>query len=624
MSEEFDFEKAIGQMKSIINDEKTFPMAIHHALIMERNISTCIYYPRMRSVRHLKLSLCHSIWNREIVSNDVPSWMGEYKKATAVADPGEEVVDPHKFRDAEHAVRTSAEQAIKIIANIEKEGAPPARTGQPPTGPKPPTETKAAVSAKPAPPAGPGPGDAAPGQEASKKHPEPRPGAPSASSLASAFGRQPSAARDEPVSPLTPSWASRAPSGAPPRPPAGLEASRHNPDSPRPPLAPLPALDAVFGAMPANWDEGSSAKTPPSRHGDVAARTNDADGLWVGRDGNPLPNLPCCKGNDIPLPADVDPDRIFTAETKDQLRKMLGVYLKIVRESPNRGVYKLRIQEHRAFEGLPEEFRRHLRSRTDEFASDVGRLTAQMAGRKMYPSGLKIPSNAKPQTAAAASLGSCVKGGADKQSTAAGGTPEGRPTKDDLRKAFEGVWARHAADLSGIPEGKRSGLADDFAFLAVTRGSDFSIPGMLQALEQKVMWPRRVQVRLSSKAEEHDLLAQLCCYFILEVALEGHKAQLARHSSDMSAAANTTHTVETVSVRPVVAAGAQGDGENQRLVITETLTVSPAGGSAPPDSEKGEESRKEGGEAEAQTGAEAGGENKWETVKGSKPKKQGK
>ncbi|RYP73034.1 hypothetical protein DL771_003902 [Monosporascus sp. 5C6A] len=657
MTEEFDFEKAMGQIQSMINDEKTFSMALRRGLITERNISTPILFPQMRSARHLKLHLCHCIWDREIVSDDVPSWMDEFDRADAVADPGEKVVDPYKFQKAVNAARTSAQEAIKIIANIEKEDAPPIPKEQPPPGPKPPTEKNAAVSAKLAPPPG------------------PSAGAP-------------------------PSLASVAASAAPARPPAGLQASMHNVNRPPPPPTPLPALDSVFGSMPRNWDEAnpelppappvpvhgeaaptlklpfrgnrpsqgsskSAAKAPPSRRGDVTARTNDDDGLWVGRDGNPLPNLPGCKGSDIPLPAGVEPDRIFTAETKDKLSKILGVFLKIVREGPNRNIYKFRIQEHHALEGLPREVRRHLRvrayavladalqkpgvhgqlvplvdfvtgwfqSRTDEFASDAGRLAEQMAGREMYPSGFKVPSKARPQTAGTAALGSYVKGNANKPSSVAGGAPDARPTKDDLKNALESVWAAHAALFSAIPEGKRSGLAEQFTSLAVTRGSVFTVPGMLQTLEQKVMWPERVQIQLSSKAEEHDLISKLCCYFILEVvgvvpaeergqinrwiqkqgeefreAFEGHKAQLARHSSDVSAAMYTTHTVETVSVRAVEASGAGDD-----------------------DSEKGKESRKENenaeAEAEAQESADAQAgaevqEDKWVEVKGKgkKPK----
>ncbi|RYP43913.1 hypothetical protein DL768_009572 [Monosporascus sp. mg162] len=702
MTEEFDFEAAMGQIKSEINDDKTFSMALRRGLIVARNISSSIPPPYLRSAQHLKLDLCHFIWDREIVSDDIPSWMGEYGKANAIADPGEKVVDQYKFQAAQLAARSSADEAIKIIANIEKEGAPPTRTEQPPTRPKPPTETKAAMSAKPALPFGPSSGtpppagDTAPPLEASEGHPERRPEARPVSSQAHT---------NHPP-------ASSAASAAPARRPAGLGASIHNFNRPRPPPTALPDLDSTFGAMPRNWDEvspelppappapihggpapilnlpirgdrrpqGSSrsaAKAPPSRRGDVAARTNDDDGLWVGRDGNPLPNLPGCKGSDIPLPAGVEPDRILTAETKDKLSRMLGVFLKIVREGsgPNRNAYKLRIQEHHALEGLPREFRRHLRvrahavladalrksgvqgqllplvefvagwfqSRTDEFASDSRRLAEQMAGRDMYPSGLKIPSSDKPQTAA---LGSYVKDGAGKPSSAAGGATDGRPTKDDLRKALEGVWAAHAAAFSGIPEGKRSGLAERFASLAFTRGSVFTVPGMLQSLEQKVMWPERMQIQLSSRAEEHELVSKLCCYFVLEVlgvvpaeergkmdrwiqrqveefreAFEGHKAQLARHSSEASAAMNARHTVEDVSIVPVGAAGARGDGKNQRFLVNEILVTNPAAGSAPPDSDKGEGSRKESEEAEAQ------GENKWVEVKekkANKPKKGGK
>ncbi|RYO98142.1 hypothetical protein DL764_007187 [Monosporascus ibericus] len=120
-------------------------MALRRGLITERNISTNILLP--------------------LVSDEIPPWMGEYDQVDAIAEPGEKVVDQYKFQAAQNAAFTSPDKAIKIIAHVENDDAPPTRTEQPPSAPKPPTETNAATSAKPALPSGPSWGAPPPASE---------------------------------------------------------------------------------------------------------------------------------------------------------------------------------------------------------------------------------------------------------------------------------------------------------------------------------------------------------------------------------------------------------------------------------------------------------------------------
>ncbi|RYP17954.1 hypothetical protein DL765_004173 [Monosporascus sp. GIB2] len=134
-SSNFHFGTAIGRIKSLIDDKaKGFSVALREALLSERDTTNIYKAPTQRSARHLQLSLCYTLWVKEVIDAGPCPWADEFYKTPVTAELNSKSVDTFKLYRAWDLALDAPDRALEIIANIEEEDAPPVSREQPATG----------------------------------------------------------------------------------------------------------------------------------------------------------------------------------------------------------------------------------------------------------------------------------------------------------------------------------------------------------------------------------------------------------------------------------------------------------------------------------------------------------